>query len=107
MRCVVREIDYLDDLVVLLILRAADGSIGRLASKWDGGPSNPGFSLRLIGPTPAAVLRMPMLNEGVVLAYGDTQQTSPPRSAGLTRAAEVREDVLMSLGALFVGGDAT
>ena len=104
----IREIDFLGDLVELLILRAADGSIRELASTREGGPGNPGLSLRLIGPRPAAVLWMPMLDKDMVLAYGDAQQTSPPRTKGLTRAAEVHEDVLMALGALFTGGgDAT
>lgn len=98
------EVHFLGDLVELLILRAADGSIGRLASKWKGGPDSPGVSLRLIGPRPAALLRMPMLDEKIILAYAGENQMPPTPSTGLVRATEVHEDVLIALGALFPRG---
>lgn len=100
----IREAHFFGELVELLILRAADGSIKRLASKWKGGPGKSGLSLRLIGPRPAALLRMPMLDENMILSYAGEDQTPPTPSAGLVRAMEVHEDVLIALGALFRRG---
>jgi hypothetical protein len=88
----------------MLILRAADGSIEPLASDWKREPNNPGLSIRLIGPRPGAILRMPMLNENLMLAYASEDQSAPKLSAGVVRASEIHEDVLIALGALFRRG---
>ena len=97
----IREVHLFGDLMEMLIMWAADGSIERLASVWKREPNNPGLSLRLIGPRPGAVLRVPMLDEKLVLAYAGEDQSSPTPSPGVVRASEIHEDVLIALGALF------
>jgi hypothetical protein len=97
----IEDVHFFDQLVEFLILRSADGSIGRLAAGWSGNAFNPGLSLRLIGPRPAAVLRFPMLKEGLTLAYAADDDASSTPTPGLVRAAEVREDVLIALGKFF------
>ncbi len=95
------KVHLFGDLVELLIRWAADGSIERLASDSKREPNNPGLSLRIIGPRPGAVLRVPMLDEELVLAYAGEDQSSSTPSPGVVRASEIHEDVLIALGALF------
>lgn len=103
----IEDIHFFGELVEFLILRSADGSIGRLAAKWPDDTLKPGLSLKVIGPRPAAVLRFPLLKEDqvfvkkeLVLAYATDDDASSTPAPGLVRAAEIRPDVLTALGKL-------
>ena len=99
----IRSVHFFGEVVELLIRRAADGKIERLASRWTGGPENPGLSLRLIGPEPAAILRAPMLGKEMKrpLVYASEDQSSSATPVGIERASEIHEDVLIAIGRLF------
>jgi hypothetical protein len=97
----IRDVHFFGELVEFLILRSADGSIGRLAAGWPDDALDPGLSLRVIGPRPAAVLRLSMPERNLTLAYGADDETPSTPTSGLVRAAEIHEDVLIALGELF------
>ncbi len=115
------EVQLLGQLVEFLILRAIDGSLGRLRASCQTESGGPVLSLRLVGPATGAILELPQDQSGgrkrkregrgvgkqsggrkAVLAYGPpggSPSTPPP---GLTRAAEIHEDALIDLGRLWL-----
>lgn len=104
----IREVHLLGQTIELLLLRAADGSLRRQLKEWGNKQSDqPGLSLRLIGPTPAATLRMSMLGEKVTFGYTIARNASHDRlgqraNAGLVRASEVYDNSIVTLGELFL-----
>jgi hypothetical protein len=100
----IRYVHFLGDVIELLIRQAADGAMERLAAQWTGGPNKPGLSLKIIGPRPAAVLRVPMLGDNWInrtFAYAREDQKESPSTAGIVRASEIYADVLIAIGKLF------
>ena len=100
----IRNVHFLGDVIELLIRQAADGAMERLAAQWTGGPDKPGLSLKIIGPRPAAVLRVPMLGDNWInrtFAYAREDQKESPSTAGIVRASEIYADVLIAVGRLF------
>jgi hypothetical protein len=118
----VREVHLLGQLVEFLLLRTADGSLGRLQASWKSELGGPMLSFQLIGPRKGAILELPRIKEElrglperkghnrgkqsggrtVVLAYGPSSGSPSTPAPGLTRAAEIHEDALIALGRLFI-----
>jgi hypothetical protein len=100
-----RDAHYLGDLIEVLIYRAADGDLRRRVDSWrKRKDSRPPLTLRLLGPTAAAQVWIPMLDDKLWLTYAlaDDAAGIPPR--GLCRATEIYEDTFLELGAVFAGG---
>lgn len=98
------QVHYLGPAIELLL---REEELEQLLSGWSGRPpEQPGLSLRLIGPTPAATLRLPVLGTERVLAYSNEATPSRAGQPGLVRAAEVYEDTFLAMGRVFRGAAA-